>query len=152
MQILLEILWNYYDWLVAFHVISVMFWMAGMYYLPRLFVYHAEAYEKNESAQTFEIMEYKLLKIILNPAMIFAWVSGFLLLMRPGFYGSAGIWLNIKLICLFILLIYHIFLARWRKQFLLGQSPKPSRFFRLINEIPPILTIIIVIMVIVQPF
>ncbi|MGC6475996.1 MAG: protoporphyrinogen oxidase HemJ [Parvibaculales bacterium] len=149
---MMDFLWTYSNWILAFHIIFVMFWMAGMYYLPRLFVYHAEAYEQNEPVKTFEVMELKLLRIILNPAMILAWVFGLALLLRPGFYADAGQWINIKILCLIILTAYHVFLARWRRQFLLGQSPRPSRFFRMINEIPPVLTIIIVIMVIVKPF
>ena len=148
----MEFLWSYSKWITAFHVIAVMFWMAGMYYLPRLYVYHAEAHEKGEPTATFEVMEYKLLKIIINPGMMAAWLFGLALLLRPGFYANAGQWINMKILCLVVLLVYHILLARWRKQFLLGHSPKPSRFFRIINEIPPVLTIIIVIMVIVQPF
>ncbi|MGC6472647.1 MAG: protoporphyrinogen oxidase HemJ [Parvibaculales bacterium] len=148
----MDFLWGLSKWITAFHVIAVMFWMAGMYYLPRLYVYHAEAYENGEAVATFEVMEHKLLKIIINPAMIAAWLFGLALLLRPGFYVNAGMWINVKLLCLVILLVYHIFLARWRKQFLLGSSPKSSRFFRMVNEIPPVLTIIIVVMVIVQPF
>lgn len=148
----MEFLWEYSKWITAFHVIAVMFWMAGMYYLPRLYVYHAEAYEKGEPVATFEVMEFKLMKIIINPGMIAAWLFGLALLLRPGFYANAGMWVNVKLFCLLVLLVYHINLSRWRKQFLLGFTPKSSRFFRMINEIPPVLTIIIVIMVIVQPF
>ena len=148
----MDILWDFSKWITALHVIAVMFWMAGMYYLPRLYVYHAEAYENGEMVATFEAMEANLLRIIINPAMIAAWLFGLALLLRPGFFVNAGLWIYVKLLCLVILLVYHIFLARWRKQFLTGESPKSSRFFRMINEIPPVLTIIIVIMVIVQPF
>lgn len=152
-----------HQWILAFHIIAVMFWMAGMYYLPRLYVYHAQAYERDETpsvseratseeAHTFEAMEEKLLKIIINPSMIAAWFFGLLLLVTPGMIAGAGYWLGIKFLCLFILLGYHGFLARWRKQFLAGAPPKSSRFFRLVNEIPPLLTIVIVIMVVVRPF
>lgn len=141
-----------HQWILAFHIISVMFWMAGMYYLPRLYVYHAEAVEKNQPIATFEIMEEKLLKIIINPGMIAAWFFGLLLLFTPNLMENAGYWLPVKLICLFVLVVYHVFLSRWRRQFLQGATPKSSKFFRMINEIPPILTIIIVIMVVVKPF
>lgn len=141
-----------YLWILSFHLISVMFWMAGMYYLPRLYVYHAEAYETGEAVATFEVMELKLLKIIINPAMIAAWIFGLLLLFSPGLIASGGYWLPVKLLAVVILSGYHGFLARWRKQFLTGQPPHSSVFFRKINEIPPILTVLIVIMVIVKPF
>lgn len=141
-------------WLKALHIIAVMFWMAGLYYLPRLYAYHAESYENNQPALApqFEIMEVKLLRYIINPAMVAAWALGLALLFTPPLLAQASLWLWIKGLCLLVLLAYHICLARWRRQFLTGASPKSGRFFRLINEIPPILTIIIVIMAVVKPF
>ncbi|OUX19560.1 MAG: TIGR00701 family protein [Rhizobiales bacterium TMED249] len=147
-----DILTGAYTWLLALHLISVMFWMAGMYYLPRLFVYHAEAMENNEPYKIFERMEYNLIRIIINPAMIAAWIFGLLLLFSPGQIESAGYWLPIKLSAVIILSGYHGMLSSWRKKFLLETSPKSSKFFRMVNEIPPILTFLIVIMVIVKPF
>lgn len=141
-----------YPWLLAFHIIVVMFWMAGMYYLPRLFVYHAEAMEKGEAYQIFEVMEVKLLRLIINPAMIVAWILGLSLMARSGFWEAAGGWMHTKLFLVIILSGYHGFLARWRKQFLTGTPPYSSRFFRIVNEVPPVLTIFIVILVVVQPF
>ena len=146
------ILTGTYTWLLSLHLISVMFWMAGMYYLPRLFVYHAEAIENNEPFKVFERMEYNLIRIIINPAMIAAWIFGLLLLFSPGQIESAGYWLPIKLFAVVVLSVYHVMLSSWRKKFLLETPPKSSKFFRMINEIPPILTILIVIMVIVKPF
>ncbi len=147
-----EFLSAYRDWLIAFHIIAVMFWMAGLYYLPRLFIYHAESIEQGEEIQIFRVMEQKLLRIIINPAMIAAWAFGLLLLFSPGFIDSSGIWLGVKLASVTLLAAYHGFLARIRKQFLTGQAPHSSSFFRKINEIPPLLTILIVIMVIIRPF
>ena len=147
-----ELLVQFYSWILAFHLIAVMFWMAGMYYLPRLFVYHAEAMENGQPHDVFEIMEAKLLRIIMNPAMMAAWLFGLLLLLRDGFWASAGIWMHIKLGAVIFMSGYHGFLAAMRKKFLFGVLPRSSRFFRLINELPPILTIVIVIMVIVRPF
>ena len=147
-----DILTGAYTWLLSLHLISVMFWMAGMYYLPRLFVYHAEAIENNEPFKVFEGMEYNLIRIIINPAMIAAWIFGLLLLFSPGQIESAGYWLPIKLFAVIFLSAYHVMLSSWRKKFLLETPPKSSNFFRMINEIPPILTILIVIMVIVKPF
>ncbi|EJW21065.1 hypothetical protein IMCC14465_08610 [alpha proteobacterium IMCC14465] len=151
-DILSNLLTNAYTWLLSLHLISVMFWMAGMYYLPRLFVYHAEAMENNEPFKVFERMELNLLRIIINPAMIAAWIFGLLLLFSPGQIESAGYWLPIKLSAVVILSAYHGMLSGWRKKFLLEKPPKSSKFFRMINEIPPILTVLIVIMVIVKPF
>lgn len=148
----MEFLYDYRDWFRAFHIISVMFWMAGMYYLPRLFVYHAEAMEAAQPHAIFETMEVKLFRIIMNPAMISAWIFGLLLLVAPGYIGSAGVWLPVKLLAVVVLTGYHGFLARERRLFLTERLPHTSRFYRMINEIPPILTILIVLMVVVQPF
>jgi len=148
----MTILLDLQEWLEAFHIISVMFWMAGMYYLPRLFVYHAEAMEAGEPHQTFEKMEHNLLRIIMNPALIATWIFGLLLLSRPGFWEGAGYWLIVKLCFVVFLTGYHGFLASSRKRFLLGTQPRSSRFYRMINEIPPVLTVFIVILVVVQPF
>ncbi len=143
---------SFHEWILAFHIISVMFWMAGMYYLPRLFVYHAEAIEIGTAHEVFEVMELKLLRIIMNPALIASWVFGLSLLFSPGFLESADFWLVIKLSLVIILTAYHGFLARLRRQFLQENTLYSSRFFRMINEIPPLFTIIIVIMVVVRPF
>ena len=148
----MAILAEYYRWLLAFHIIAVMFWMAGMYYLPRLFVYHAEAIEGGREHGVFEKMEANLLRIIMNPAMIAAWTFGLLLLTRPGFALGAGFWLWTKLALVVILSGYHGFLAAERKKFLTGATPHSSRFYRMINEIPPVLTVFIVILAVVKPF
>ena len=148
----MDFVWQISTWVEAFHIISVMFWMAGMYYLPRLFVYHAEAIEGGREHSVFEKMEANLLRIIMNPAMIAAWTFGLLLLTRPGFALGAGFWLWTKLALVVILSGYHGFLAAERKKFLTGATPHSSRFYRMINEIPPVLTVFIVIMAVVKPF
>lgn len=148
----MDFVWQISAWVEAFHIISVMFWMAGMYYLPRLFVYHAEAIEGGREHVVFEKMEANLLRIIMNPAMIAAWTFGLLLLTRPGFALGAGFWLWTKLALVVILSGYHGFLAAERKKFLTGVTPHSSRFYRMINEIPPVLTVFIVIMAVVKPF
>lgn len=148
----MDFVWQISAWVQAFHIISVMFWMAGMYYLPRLFVYHAEAIEGGREYGVFEKMEANLLRIIMNPAMIAAWTFGLLLLTRPGFALDAGFWLWTKLALVVILSGYHGFLAAERKKFLTGATPHSSRFYRMINEIPPVLTVFIVIMAVVKPF
>jgi len=148
----MDFVWQISAWVEALHIISVMFWMAGMYYLPRLFVYHAEAIEGGREYGVFEKMEANLLRIIMNPAMIAAWTFGLLLLTRPGFALDAGFWLWTKLALVVILSGYHGFLAAERKKFLTGATPHSSRFYRMINEIPPVLTVFIVIMAVVKPF
>jgi putative membrane protein len=148
----MSILSEYYRWFLAFHLISVMFWMAGMYYLPRLFVYHMEAFEANQPFHVFETMEVKLLRIIMNPAMIAAWFFAILMIIRPGFLESAEWWFWIKLVSVIILTGFHMFLAKTRRNLADGEFARPSAFYRKINEIPPILTVIIVIMVIIKPF
>ena len=148
----MDFVWQTSAWVEAFHIISVMFWMAGMYYLPRLFVYHAEAIEGGQEHGVFEKMEANLLRIIMNPAMIAAWTFGLLLLTRPGFALGAGFWLWTKLALVVILSGYHVFLAAERKKFLTGATPHSSRFYRMINEIPPVLTVFVVIMAVVKPF
>ena len=146
----------YYPWLLAFHIIAVMFWMAGMYYLPRLFVYHAEALEQGTASEMFLVMEEKLLRIIMNPAMIAAWVFGIGLIFAGNHWPisdfASGFWLVTKLALVIILSGYHGFLASTRKKFLSGSAPRPSKFYRMINEVPPVLTVIVVILVVVQPF
>ena len=148
----MDFVWQISAWVEALHIISVMFWMAGMYYLPRLFVYHAESIEGGREHGVFEKMEANLLRIIMNPAMIAAWTFGLLLLTRPGFALDAGFWLWTKLALVVILSGYHGFLAAERKKFLTGATPHSSRFYRMINEIPPVLTVFIVIMAVVKPF
>ena len=148
----MDFVWQISAWVEAFHIISVMFWMAGMYYLPRLFVHHAEAIEGGREHGVFEKMEANLLRIIMNPAMIAAWSCGLLLLTRPGVALGAGFWLWTKLALVVILSGYHGFLAAERKKFLTGATPHSSRFYRMINEIPPVLTVFIVIMAVVKPF
>lgn len=148
----MDILVDYYRWLLAFHIIAVMFWMAGMYYLPRLFVYHAEALENATAHDMFPVMEEKLLRIIMTPAMLAAWVLGLLLIFAGGHWPLGDVWLLAKLSAVLVLTGYHGFLAKQRKILATGVLVRPSRFYRMINEIPPILTVIIVILVVVQPF
>ena len=147
-----ELLLDYDRWILAFHLISVMFWMAGMYYLPRLFVYHAEAIENNQPYAVFEKMEHNLMRIIMNPAMIVSWVLGLALVARSGFLENLEIWFIVKFLLVVMLSGYHGFLSVTRKKFIGGQAPRSSKFYRMINEIPPVFTVIIVIMVIVKPF
>lgn len=141
-----------YPWLKAFHLSAVIFWMAGLLYLPRLFVYHSVALAGGELEAKMEEAEAKLLRIIMNPAMIVAFILGLVLIAYNAVAGGVALWLWIKVALAFTLIGYHGFLAKTRKQFLNGGRPKSEKFFRRINEIPAILTLIIVILAIVKPF
>jgi putative membrane protein len=138
-----------YLWIKALHLIAVIFWMAGMFMLPRYFAYHAEAIKGTDEDRKWIERERKLLRIIINPSMIATWIFG---LSLAAFYGFAEAWLHVKLLFVVGLTVLHIMLARWRKVFERGENVRSSKFYRMINEIPTISTIIIVILVIVKPF
>ena len=139
-----------YEWIKALHVIAVIAWMAGMLYLPRLFVYHCEAEIGSKQSETFKIMERRLLKAIINPAMIIAWLAG-LYLAWSGHWYSAG-WFHGKLLLALVMSGVHGFFARWVKDFAADRNLKSQKFYRVINEVPTVLMIGIVIFVIVKPF
>ncbi|MDP8918557.1 MAG: protoporphyrinogen oxidase HemJ [Pseudomonadota bacterium] len=139
-----------YLWLKAFHVIAVIAWMAGMLYLPRLFVYHSEVPKGSIQSDTFKIMERRLLKAIINPAMIVTWLLGLYLVWDGGWYTSG--WLHAKLLLVLILSGVHGFLSKTVKVFAADQNVRPAKFYRIINEVPTVLMIGIVILVIVKPF
>ena len=139
-----------YDWVKAFHVVAVISWMAGMLYLPRLFVYHAEVEKGSLRSEIFKIMERRLLKAIINPAMIATWALGLYLAFAGGWW-KAG-WLHGKLALVLVLSGVHGFLARCLKDFAADRNTRPARFYRLLNEVPTVLMIGIVILVIVKPF
>lgn len=142
-----------YEWLKAFHLIAVIFWMAGLLYLPRLFVYHSASNPGGELEAKMIEAAQKLMRIIMNPAMILAFILGLILTLGYNAENlTSSFWLPIKLILVFALMGYHGFLSKQRKLFAAGARPKSEKFFRRINEIPAIFTIIIVIMVIVKPF
>ena len=144
---------EWYIWIKALHIISVIAWMAGMFYLPRLFVYHADAAPGSELSETLKVMERRLLRVIINPAMTLAFVFGICLLFTPGLVPFGDYWIWIKLFCaVFGLGGMHGWLSRWRKAFAEDCNRHSSGFFRKVNEIPTVLMIIIVIMVIVRPF
>jgi putative membrane protein len=141
-----------YPWIKSIHVIAVISWMAGMLYLPRLFVYHAESEPGSEKSETFKIMERRLLRAIMNPAMILTYIFGGLLLATPGIvdWGSAWIW--IKLAAIAGMTIAHHVFGKWRKEFERDVNTRSTKAYRWANEVPTILMIVIVIMVIVRPF
>lgn len=142
---------NYYDWFKALHVIAVISWMAGMFYLPRLYVYHTKAKKDSEMDKTFKTMERKLLRFIMNPAMIVTLITGFINAKIYGFV-ALGMWFHIKMLAVVILVIFHGFLAHQRKLFELGENQYSERFYRIMNEVPTICMLIAVVMVIVKPF
>jgi len=146
-----EILYEYYRWILAGHVIAMVAWMAGMFYLPRLFVYHAGATAGSELSETLKIMERRLLRIIINPAMGLTWVFGLIMLYANPVLLSEG-WLHVKLTAVLILSALHGLFSRHRKQFLADKNVHPARYYRILNEIPTVLLILIVVMVIVRPF
>jgi putative membrane protein len=139
-----------YLWLKAFHVIAVIAWMAGMLYLPRLFVYHCEAEAGSKQSETFKVMERRLLRAIINPAMIATWVLGLWLAFDGGFLKSG--WLHGKLVLVLILSGLHGFLTRCVSDFAADRNVHSQKFYRVINEVPAVLMIGIVILVIVKPF
>lgn len=139
-----------YEWIKAVHVLAVISWMAGMLYLPRLMVYHVESAVGSIQSETFKIMERRLLKGIINPAMIVTWVLG-LYLAWVGF-GFKGGWLHGKILLVFLLSGIHGYLAGRVRDFANDRNTKSSRFYRIINEVPAVLMVGIVILVIVKPF
>ncbi|MBL8599504.1 MAG: protoporphyrinogen oxidase HemJ [Devosia sp.] len=141
----------WYDWIKALHGISVLAWMAGMMYLPRLFVYHAEAQVGSEKSETFKVMERRLYRGITTPAMVATWVFG-LAMVFHGLIDWSSIWPWVKAASVVALSGIHGFYGRLLRDFANDRNRRPSRFFRLINELPFVLAIVIVIMVIVRPF
>jgi putative membrane protein len=139
-----------YSWLKALHILSVVAWMAGMLYLPRLYVYHSSAARGSELSETFKTMERRLLRGIINPAMLATWVFGLLLAWQGNLWGAH--WLHAKLVLVLIMSGLHGFYARWRKQFAADANTHDARFYRIMNELPFVLLIGIVILVVVKPF
>lgn len=143
---------DYYEWFKALHVISVMAWMAGMLYLPRLYVYHADAKPGSDKSETFKIMERRLLRAITNPAMVSSFLFGGLMLATPDAIDWSMGWIWVKLAMIVAMLAIHGLLARWRRDFEADRNIRPGKFYRMWNEAPTIPLIVIVIMVIVKPF
>jgi len=137
-------------WLKAVHVIAVISWMAGLLYLPRLFVYHCAEDRGSSQGETFKLMERRLLRAIMNPAMIVVWVTGPLLAWQAGMVRDG--WLMAKLILVVLLTGYHHALGRWRKDFAAERNRHDARFYRVMNEVPTLLMVGIVVLVVVKPF
>jgi len=139
-----------YQWIKALHLISVIAWMAGLLYLPRLYVYHCDAEPGSDKSETFKVMERRLLRAIMNPAMIAAYVFGFWLLYLSEVWTET--WMIVKLVLIAAMTIAHHSMALWRKDFEADRNTRSAKFYRIANEVPTVLMIGIVILVIIQPF
>lgn len=140
-----------YLWLKAFHIIAVVAWMAGLFYLPRLMVYHRRTAVGGETSEIFKTMERRLLKAIMYPAMGLSWALGLALIWVTDAFETLSLWLTIKLLAVVAMTGFHLWLAGFVKAFAEDERPRDERFFRLINEIPTVLLIVIVIMAVVKP-
>lgn len=145
-----DFLTSAYPWIKSIHIIAVISWMAGLLYLPRLFVNHVTA--GSDAAEMLARMEERLLRIIMRPASAVTLIFGGLLLATPGVVDWSRGWIHLKLLCAVGLFIVHGLMERWRGEFARGQNARPAKFFRMINEVPTLLMIIIVLMVVAKPF
>lgn len=142
-----------YPWVKALHIMAVISWMAGLFYLPRLFVYHAErASVGSELSETLKVMELKLLKVIINPAGVVVWLAGLALVFTPGVLDWSEPWVWIKAMAVIAMTWFHHKLVRWQKLFAADLNEADGRHYRLMNEVPTLLMIVIVVMVVVRPF
>ena len=142
---------NLYLLFKSLHLIAVISWMAGLLYLPRIFVYHVENYEKKQTTEIFEIMENRLFNYIMRPAMLLSWILGIVLILIIGIESFSFLWLQMKLILVIFLSIYNEYLGRCLRLLKSGKNNRSSKFYRIINEIPTVLLILIVFIVIFKP-
>ena len=143
---------NLYLWFKAFHIIAMVAWMAGLFYLPRLFVYHADAAPGSAVSETFKIMERRLAVAIMAPAAIATWVLGLGLAYITGQFNAPQTWFLVKIVAVLALSGFHILLLQHKYAFAADRRVKPSRYYRMINEVPTVLLIVIVVMAVVKPF
>ena len=141
-----------YPWIKSAHIVSMVAWMAGLFYLPRLFVYHATVPVGSNRSETFKVMERRLLRAIMTPAMIATWVFGLILAATPGIIDWRMGWMWAKLVLVLALTAFHLALARWRGAFAADRNRHSGRFFRAVNELPTAALIAIVVLVVVRPF
>lgn len=139
-----------YLWIKALHVIAVISWMAGLLYLPRLFVYHCEVESGSPTAEKFKVMERRLLKAIMVPAAVVAWGAGLTMAVSGGLFQER--WFHVKLLLVVLMTVCHYMMTRWKNDFAAERNTRPQRFFRLANEVPTLLMIFIVILAILKPF
>ena len=142
---------NLYLLFKSLHLIAVISWMAGLLYLPRIFVYHVENKEKKDATDIFEVMEKRLFFYIMRPAMIFTWIFGLILIYLNGIEVFSQLWIQIKIVLVVLLSVYNDYLGKCVKILKLGENKKSARFYRIINEIPTVLLIFIVFVVIFKP-
>ena len=142
---------NLYLLFKSLHLIAVISWMAGLLYLPRIFVYHVENFQKKEATEVFEIMEKRLFNYIMRPAMLLSWILGIVLILIIGIESFSFLWLQMKLILVIFLSIYNEYLGRCLRLLKSGKNNRSSKFYRIINEIPTVLLIFIVFIVIFKP-
>ena len=142
---------NYYLLFKSLHLIAVISWMAGLLYLPRIFVYHAENNTEKNTSEIFKIMERRLMFYIMTPAMILSWFFGIFLILINGISITLNLWVQTKLFLVVLLTIYHLFLGHCLRKFALDENKKSAKFFRIINEIPTILLILIIFVIIYKP-
>ena len=135
----------------SLHLIAVISWMAGLLYLPRIFVYHVENIEKKQATEIFEVMERKLYNYIMMPAMLLSWLFGVLLIHSLGFDIFLELWMQIKIILVSVLTFYHFLLGKYLSDFAINNNQKSSKFYRIINEVPTIILIVVVFAVIFKP-
>ncbi len=145
-----EALMPFYPWLKALHIVAVISWMAGMLYLPRLFVYHCETAVGTPEYERFVVMELKLMRVIINPSMAAVWVLGAALVVALGVWDAP--WFHAKLTLVIVLSGLHGMFSRWRRDFEQGRNTRTQRFYRIVNEIPAVLMTLIVVLVVVKPF
>ena len=141
-----------YPWTKAVHIVALIAWMAGLLYLPRLFVYHCEAAPGTEGSETFKVMERRLYKLIMTPAMLVTFTFGIILALTPGLVDWHAGWFYVKLVAVVLLAGVHGAMNKWRKDFMEDRNRRPQRFFRIANEVPTVLMLVAVVMVVVQPF
>lgn len=141
-----------YEWIKAVHVLAVISWMAGLLYLPRLMVYHAGAASGETLSETLKVMERRLLKAIMNPAMVVSWVAGIWLAWVAGLLSDWPVWFVVKFLCLILMSAFHMWLAAQVKVFARDANERGHVAFRVANELPTALMVVIVVMVIVKPF
>jgi len=147
---MIHILAEYYHWFLTIHIIAVISWMSGMFYMPRLFVYHCRLKDGSEASEMFKEMERKLIRIIINPAMIVTWIFGLLMAFGQDLWATH--WFQIKFLCVILMSGFHGFLSRWRREFFRDENNHSEKFYRRVNEIPTFLMVIIVFLVIMKPF
>jgi putative membrane protein len=140
-----------YPWTKAFHVIALIAWMAALLYMPRLFVYHCDVRAGSAESERFKVMEYRLFKQIMNPAMIATWFFGIILVLTPGTIDWSARWWHMKLLCVILMSGFHGAMSRWRKDFMGDANRRSQKFYRIANEVPTVLMVVIVIMIIVRP-